>query len=207
MLGEKRWLGQSGDDGGNTAAARCGARVGSAQRNPTRGGARGSCFFDIQEGQFYGVDLRGGKVVFRADWPADFFSGNGIARLYLDESASQEQRAELEGIFAGRRGGHLEAVWQGTISEWLASEVTRIQLDDGEAPSMRIGDVGDVQYQAPVQDPTGRATAVQDAAAATAFALGTVNLTRSDGSRWSGPDMREWESGGSGTSGTFAWSS
>jgi hypothetical protein len=174
---------------------------------PDQGWCSGVLFFDIQEGQSDGVDLRGGKVVFRADWPADFFSGNGIARLYLDESASQEQRAELEGIFAGRRGGHLEAVWQGTISEWLASEVTRIQLDDGEAPSMRIGDVGDVQYQAPVQDPTGRATAVQDAAAATAFALGTVNLTRSDGSRWSGPDMREWESGGSGTSGTFAWSS
>jgi hypothetical protein len=72
---------------------------------------------------------------------------------------------------------------------------------------MRIGDVGHVQYQAPVQDPTGRATAVQDAAAATAFALGTVTLTRSDGSRWAGPDMREWESGGSGTSGTFDWSS
>ncbi len=174
---------------------------------PDQGWCSGVLFFDIQEGQADGVDLRGGKVVFRADWPADFFSGNGIARLYLDESASQEQRAELENIFAGRRGGHLEAVWQGTISEWLPSEVARIALDDGEAPSMRIGDVGDVQYQAPVQDTTGRATAVQDAAAATAFALGTVNLTRSDGSRWSGPDMREWESGGSGTSGTFAWSS
>jgi hypothetical protein len=173
---------------------------------PDQGWCSGGLFFDVQEGDSNGLALRG-KVVIRIDFPGDFFSGNGTARLYIDESASEEQRAELEGIFSGRRGGHLEAVWQATVSEWLPSQVARIELEDGDAPSMRIGDVGLVRYQAPVQDPSGKVTAVQDAPAATAFALGTVTLARSDGSRWSEPDMRQWESGGSGTSGSFNWSS
>ncbi len=182
----------------------CPCWVGPAE--PDQGWCSGGLIFDVQEGHSDGVDLRG-KVAIRIDFPADFFSGNGIARLYLDESISEQQRTELEGIFSGRRGGHLEAVWQATVSEWLPPQVTSIEIEDGDTPSMRIGDVGRVQFQAPMQDPTGKVTTVQDSAAATAFGLGVVTLPRSDGSQWSGSDMRQWESGGSGTSGNFNWSS
>jgi hypothetical protein len=182
----------------------CPCWVGPAE--PDQGWCSGCLIFDVQEGDSDGVSLRG-KVVIRIDFPSDFFSGNGVARLYLDDSATEKQRTELQAIFSGERGGHLEALWQATISQWLPAQVTSIELQDAATPSMRIGDDGYVQYQAPLQDPTGNVTVVQDAAAATAFELGTVTLPRSDGSRWRGPDMREWESGGSGTSGRFSWHS
>ncbi len=182
----------------------CPCWVGPAE--PDQGWCSGCLIFDVHEGESDGVSLRG-KVVIRIDFPGDFFSGNGVARLYLDQSATEEQRAALQGIFSGKRGGHLEALWQATVSEWLPPQVTSIEVEDGDTPSMRIGDDGYVRYQAPMQDPTGKVTVVHDAAAATAFDLGAVTLPRSDGSRWRGPDMREWQSGGSGTSGRFSWHS
>jgi hypothetical protein len=182
----------------------CPCWVGPAE--PDEGWCSGCLIFDVREGDSDGVSLRG-RVVIRIDFPADFFSGNGVARLYLDESATDEQRTELEAIFSGKRGGHLEAVWDATVAEWLPAQVARIDLEDGDTPSMRVGDVGHAHFQAPMQDPTGTVTVVHDAAAATAFGLGTVTLPRSDGSRWWGSGMRQWESGGSGTAGDFNWRS
>ena len=40
--------------------------------------------FDIEKGQSDGVDLSGTRVALAADWPGNFFHGNGTGRLYLD---------------------------------------------------------------------------------------------------------------------------
>ncbi|MGY1643269.1 DUF1326 domain-containing protein [Geodermatophilus sp. SYSU D00703] len=173
---------------------------------PDQGWCSGCLVFDVVEGDSDGVGLRG-KVVIRIDWPGDFFSGNGVGRLYLDESATEDQRAQLDAIFSGQRGGHLEGVWQATVTEWLPSQVARIDFQDGDTPSFRVGEVGQIQYGAPMRDPAGTVTTVHDTAAATAFRLGTLTLAPSDGTRWQGSDMREWETLGSGTTGTFDWRS
>ncbi|NIU08654.1 MAG: DUF1326 domain-containing protein, partial [Phycisphaerae bacterium] len=47
--------------------------------------------FDVQEGNADGVAMKGAKIALIALWPANFFEGNGKARLYLDEAASAEQ--------------------------------------------------------------------------------------------------------------------
>ena len=53
--------------------------------------------FDIEAGNSEGVDLTGVKAVLMAHWPENFFSGNGSARLFLDESAGEDQKREAEG--------------------------------------------------------------------------------------------------------------
>ena len=63
--------------------------------------------------------------------------GKGSARLYLDQNASAEQREVLE-IFSGNDGGPLEPLFGAVISKWLPSQVVQLNIDWGEAPSLRV---------------------------------------------------------------------
>ena len=172
---------------------------------PDQGWCSGSLIFEVHEGAADDIGLDGLRVVVVVDFPADFFTGNGTARLFIDENANADQRRELEAIFSGRKGGPLEAAWGATVTQWLPTQVANIEIQDGDAPSITVGNVAQVTYQSPIRDAEGRATVIEGAAAATAFGLGGVSLARSDGSRWSAPEMRQWESGGSGTIGAFDW--
>jgi hypothetical protein len=173
---------------------------------PDQGWCSGSLIFEVHEGAADDISLDGLRVVVVVDFPADFFTGNGTARLYIDENANADQRRELEAIFSGKKGGPLEAAWGATVTQWLPTQVANIEIQDGDAPSITVGNVAQVTYQSPIRDAEGRATVIEGAAAATAFGLEGVSLARSDGSRWSAPEMRQWESGGSGTIGAFDWS-
>ena len=82
---------------------------------PDQGWCSGMLIFDVRQGEAEGIDLSGSKVVFAAEWPGDFWGGNGTARLYLDEAASADQQRELEAIFSGKKGGPLEPVVAGVI--------------------------------------------------------------------------------------------
>jgi hypothetical protein len=73
--------------------------------DPDRGWCAVAICFDIRQGLADGIDLGGRRVVWVANLPGDFASGNGTARLYLDEGASADQRRALEEIFQGTRGG------------------------------------------------------------------------------------------------------
>jgi hypothetical protein len=172
---------------------------------PDQGWCSGSLIFEVHEGAADDISLDGLRVVVVVDFPADFFTGNGTARLYIDENANADQRRELEAIFSGKKGGPLEAAWGATVTQWLPTQVANIEIQDGDAPSITVGNVAQVTYQSPIRDAEGRATVIEGAAAATAFGLEGVSLARSDGSRWSAPEMRQWESGGSGTIGAFDW--
>jgi hypothetical protein len=171
---------------------------------PDQGWCSGALVFDIQQGAADGVDLNGFKVVFAADWPGDFWKGNGTARLYIDETASAEQRRELEAIFSGRKGGLLEPLLGAVIAKWLPARTTPIAIQRGDALTITVGNVGQVAMQ-PLKDQTGRPTKVQGAAAQAAFQSDSMELASSKGSRWSDPELRQWE-GDSGTLHTVTWS-
>ena len=98
------------------------------------------------------VDVGGRKVVFAADWPGNFFGGQGTARLYLDDQASPDQRRELEAVFSRQRGGLLEGLMGAVITQWLSAQTARIVVqrgapDDG-ARHRRPGRVSERQYAA-----------------------------------------------------------
>src|SRR5438093_9667809 len=131
---------------------------------PDQGWCAGVFAFDIQEGKSDGVDLGGTKAAITAEWPANFFGGNGTLRVYLDESASADQRRELEAIFSGSKGGHLAGLWDAVIANRLPARTERIDLQWGENPSVTVGNIGRATLQ-PVKDPTGQRTKVAGAAA------------------------------------------
>jgi hypothetical protein len=172
---------------------------------PDQGWCSGVLGFEVQQGNSDGVDLGGTKVVLAADWPGNFFAGNGTARLYVDEAASADQRRELEAIFTGKKGGLLEALWGAVLANWLPTQVSRIDLQWGDSPSATVGSIGQAKLT-PLKDQAGRPTRVEGAAAQAAFQIDSMALASSKGSRWSDPDLRAWQ-GDSGTLHAFDWRS
>jgi hypothetical protein len=182
----------------------CPCALGPAE--PTRGWCSGVFVMDIERGSSDGVDLSGTRVAWAVDLPKDFSSGNGTARVYLDEGASAEQRRELEAIYQGRSGGPWEAV-SGLVTTWLPTRTAPITIDWGDSPSASIGSFGQVMLK-PVKDEAGRQTQLVNAPAWEVFFVGALDLADSHGSYWSDPEMRSWQSsvGGSGETMRFSWS-
>lgn len=170
---------------------------------PDKGWCSGAFCFDVEEGESDGLRLNGSKVVLAVEWPGNFFGGNGTAKLYVDEGATADQRRELEGIFAGRKGGHLEGLFGAVIAKWLPAQAVKIDMKWGDKSSIKVGDVGQCMLD-PVKDPAGHVTNVKGAAAQAAFQIESMDLASSKGSTWSDPDLRPW-SGDSGTLHNFNW--
>ena len=170
---------------------------------PDQGWCSGVIIFDVQQGNVDGIDLGGSRVVFAVDFPGDFWSGDGTARLYLDAAASPDQRRELEAVFSGQKGGPLEALG-GIISKWLPAQTASIDLRWGDETSVTVGEVGRVQSKR-MKSESGEAATVRGAAAMGAFQLESMEVARTAGTRWTDPELRTWE-GDSGTVSTFNWS-
>ena len=122
--------------------------------------------------------------MFAADWPGNFFGGQGTARLYLDDQASPDQRRELEAVFSGQKGGLLEGLMGAVITQWLPAQTARIVVQRGATLSITVGTVGQATL-APLVDPAGRPTTVQGTAAQAAFQSASMQLASSQGTRWS----------------------
>lgn len=171
---------------------------------PDEGWCSGAFLFDIAEGTSDGVDLAGCKAAAGFEWPGNIWSGNGTARLYIDEAASAEQRRELEAIFGGQKGGPLAAVLPAVLTKVLPTQFTTIDIQWGDDPSITIGNVATLKLQ-PLKDQAGRRTKVQGAITMGAFQFESMDLASSKGSRWADPELRPWQ-GDSGTLHVFNWS-
>ena len=170
---------------------------------PDEGWCGGAFGFDVQRGNSDGVDLGGTTVALTAEWPGNFYAGGGKARLYIDDGASEDQRRELEAIFSGRKGGHLEGLMGAVIDEWLPARVAKVAITWEETPSITVNGIGQATLQ-PLSDGAGRTTKVTGAMGQAGFQIASMDLASSRGSRWSDPDMRRWE-GDSGTLHEFDW--
>jgi hypothetical protein len=171
---------------------------------PDQGWCSGALVFDIERGTADGLDLGGNTVVLLADWPGDFWAGNGTARLYIDERANPAQRRALEAIFSGQQGGPMGAVSAAVISQWLPAQSTPIEIHWGDTTTGRVGEIGQITSQRVTND-AGEPATVHGAAAMGAFQLERLQVARTAGSHWADPDMRRWDAD-SGTRAPFAWS-
>jgi hypothetical protein len=158
----------------------------------------------MQEGACDGVNLGGCKVVWRIDLLGDFVGGNGTARLYIDEAATTDQCRELEAIFTGKKGGPW-AVVSTLVTTWLPTQIVQITFGGADNPTVTVGNVGHVTLQR-IRDAAGHPTQVLNAPALGAFQIDSVDLAYSNGTQLSDPDMRQWQGGGSGSTGAFRWS-
>ena len=159
--------------------------------------------FEIRQGSSDGVDLSGTTVAFTGEWPANFYSGGGKARLYIDETASEDQRRELEAIFSGNKSGHLASLWGATVDEWLPAKAASVVLSWGEKPILTVNGFGQATMQ-PLSNGAGKKTIISGSMSQAGLQIESMNLASSDGSQWSDPDFRSWE-GSSGNLHEFDW--
>lgn len=159
--------------------------------------------FDIESGNSEGVDLAGVRVVLMAHWPENFFSGNGSGRLFIDESASEEQHRELDAILSGQKGGLLEGLWGAVMKTWYPAQSAHVEIDWGDNPSVKVAGVGEATVK-PFQDGAGNKATLSGAAAMAAFQIDSMQLANGSASSWSDPDLGDWK-GDSATLHRFDW--
>ncbi len=179
----------------------CPCALGPAE--PDQGWCSGALTFSIDKGQSDGVDLSGRVLVWLVDLPKDFTNGNGTVCLIIDDGADARQRQELEGIFSGKKGGP-GAVLGSLVSKWLPTESAAIKLSKGENPEITVGTMGHVKLQA-IKDQAGKTATVMNAPIFGLIEISEVKLSRSDGSQFAAPQMRNWTSGGHGSISPFSW--
>lgn len=177
-----------------SCAALCPCTLGPAK--PDQEWCSGVFAISILAGNADGVDLSGASLVLHFELPGDFLGGIDKARLYLDPSLPDEQRGAIESIFHGQKGGF----WGGmkeAIKEWLPSKVAKVAITDGDAPSARVDGIGEIVLQ-PIKTEGGKAARLVDAPILAAFMIGEEELAFAQGTKFSDPDMRAWESLGQG---------
>jgi hypothetical protein len=179
----------------------CPCTLGPAE--PDQGWCSGALTFAIQQGESDGVKLAGRTVVWLIDLPKDFVSGNGTARIYIDDGADAGQIRELEAIFTGKKGGPGEVLGS-LVKTWLPTQKSKIVVDGGHEPTVTVEEIGRVQLKR-IADENGRVAKLVNAPVLGAIQVETLDLARSDGSRFSDPQMRRWESGGHGGVTPFSW--
>jgi hypothetical protein len=170
-----------------------------------QGWCDGALALRIDEGSANGVSLAGRRAVFAVHFPGPtLYDGNATGRLYVDDGATDEERAELEAIVHGTKGGPMEQLGQ-LISTWLPTETASIDLnEDGDEITVAVGDAGTVGSRL-LRDPEGTPFTLTGGGFVGGLGLAQAELAPSS-SRWSDPDLPQPFETRSGARGAFAWS-
>jgi hypothetical protein len=162
----------------------------------------------IREGEFEGINLGGQNAVVGLHFPGPtLFDANGTGRVYVDESASDDQRAAIETILQGQSGGGME-VPASLVSKWLPSKSASISVSNSDGKiEATVGGIGELASRRLVND-LGNKMTVQNLAFNVAFQHDdhVGDLAPSDGTSWKDPDMPEAWEGKSGVAGQISWS-
>jgi hypothetical protein len=169
-----------------------------------RGWCASAIAFRNLAGDADGVDLDGRTVVFGVDFPGPtLFDGNATGRVYVDDGATADQRRELEAIFQGQKGGPM-AVLAPLVSKWLPTQTTTIDVQDqGDTVTISVGNAGQLESRL-LRDQQGQGFELRGGGFVAGLGLQVAELAPS-GSRWSDPDLRQFETR-SGARGDFTWS-
>ncbi len=148
--------------------------------------------FEVQQGTSEGIDLGGTRAALVAEWPGNFFEGKGTARVYIDETASDDQRRELDEILGGKKEGFLSALWDAVIDEWLPAQTAKIDIGWDEKPSVTVDGLGRATLE-PVTDGAGKSTVISGAMAQTGIHIESMNLATPRDGRWNDPGLKDWQ--------------
>ena len=95
--------------------------------------------YEVEEGSFGKVDLKGLRAVVAAKYPSAIHDGHGHVVVYVDEKARPEQVEGLMTILSGRMGGMPWEALAGTIETFEGPILARIELTiDGQRATVRV---------------------------------------------------------------------
>ena len=170
-----------------------------------RGWCAGGVALRIEQGNSNGLDLSGRTVVIRVHFPGPtMFDGDASARIVVDDGATDEQRAELEAITQGRKGGPMEVIG-GLVSSWKPTSTASIDIDeDGDTITVHVGDAGEVQSKL-LRDPEGHDFKLRGGGFVMGFGLEQAELAPSNATLTDSDMPEESVEMRSGARGSFAW--
>jgi hypothetical protein len=109
--------------------------------------------YDIQEGRFGDVDLRGVRAVVAAKYPNAIHEGHGHVVLFVDQGASPEQVTALVTILSGQAGGMPWEAIAATIEKFEGPIMRPIEIGtDGQRGRVRIAGAVELETT-PVRNP------------------------------------------------------
>ena len=167
-----------------------------------------SLLLRVREGSFQGTNLDGQNAIVGLHFPGPtLFDANGTGRVYVDESASDDQRAAIETILQGQSGGGME-VPASLVSKWLPTKSASISVSESDGKvKASVGGIGELASSRLVND-LGNKMTMQNAAFSVVFQHDdhVGDLAPSNGTSWKDPDMPEAWEGRSGVAGQISWS-
>ncbi|MGH9338040.1 MAG: DUF1326 domain-containing protein [Acidobacteriota bacterium] len=103
--------------------------------------------YEVIDGHYGDVDLKGTKALIGVQWPKAIHEGHGKAVLFVDEAARPEQVEGIAMILSGQAGGMpWEAIAQ-TLDSVEGPVLKAIEIKaDGRRSSFRIPGIVDVKF-------------------------------------------------------------
>ena len=129
---------------------------------PTNGQCNVLVGWHIENGNLANVNLDGLNVALAVHSPGHMLAVKWKAAVYLDETASEEQKNALTQIFTGQVGGHL-AMLVSFVGEVLGIRSVPIEFEaNGRQRKLKIADLADVEIEG-IQDQTGADVSINNA--------------------------------------------
>jgi hypothetical protein len=164
--------------------------------------------FRLRDGTAAGVTLSGLTLALALFFPGPTLDdGHATARLYLEETATADQRSALEPSMPGKRGGPMH-ILAGLITTWLPTQTTSITVQEANGTiQATVGRVGQIHSQR-LTNEAGPPMTRQNVGFAVALPVDQerAELAPSAGPRWADPDLPRQRESKSGAVGTFTWS-
>jgi len=108
--------------------------------------------FEVIEGKYGSVPLKGVRFVVGGKYPGPIHEGNGAVVLFVDQKASQEQVDAVTTIITGQAGGMPWEALAGTVGSFEGPLKKPIEMTvNGNRSGFRIPGIVEMQ-QTPIQD-------------------------------------------------------
>ncbi len=129
---------------------------------PTNGFCNGVYAANITTGSCGDIKLDGLKFAWGGKWPGAIHEGGGVAKVWIDEHSSQDQRDALKGILTGKLGGIPWAIFAPTVDSWLETSFVPFEWKfDGPRSSYKGGNEVQASLD-PMRNPvTGQETSAK----------------------------------------------
>lgn len=95
---------------------------------PTQGNCEGIIAFRVRKGTFNETNIDSVKFALGVWWPKAIHDGDGIAALYIDNDATDEQVKAIEEITSGKHGGAIFAILPMTLKKLYPTKRTKIEF-------------------------------------------------------------------------------
>jgi hypothetical protein len=136
---------------------------------PTMGFCQGAVGFKEADGAYGDVRLDGLTAAVAVKWPGAIHEGNGVAAVFIDSSASPQQRDAMTKIVSGEAGGNPWAIFATTFARVIGPHFVKVEVKlGGKDTTLSVDKQIQIAFQ-PIRNPVTKAEALPKVVLAQGF--------------------------------------